>query len=98
MRRLKSRRRAGGILFVCTGNVCRSALAAALWNARYPAMKASSDGFVEREGRPAPDNLRAVARTRGISLAEHSSRVLNEAMLRDSDMSWFCSSRKTSSR
>jgi protein-tyrosine-phosphatase len=30
--------------------------------------------------------MRAVARTRDISVAEHSSRVLNEAMLRDSDV------------
>lgn len=86
MPRLASRGSAGGILFVCTGNICRSSLAAALWNARYPAMKASSAGFIKREGRPAPDNVRAIARARGISLEEHSSRVLTEPMLRDSDV------------
>ena len=74
------------VLFVCTGNICRSPLAATLWETQYPAMKVASAGFVSREGRRSPDNVIAVAAARGISLLDHRSRILDEAMLRDSDL------------
>jgi len=74
------------ILFVCTGNICRSALAAALCRKHYPSLKVESAGFIPREGRRSPDNVQAAARARGASLAEHRSRTLSEAMLRESDV------------
>jgi protein-tyrosine-phosphatase len=74
------------VLFVCTGNICRSPLAATLWEGQYPTMKVASAGFVSREGRRSPDNVMAVAAARGISLVDHRSRTLDEAMLRESDL------------
>jgi hypothetical protein len=50
------------VLFVCTGNICRSPLAATL-EAQYPTMKVASAGFVSRESAP-PDNVLAVAAAR----------------------------------
>lgn len=74
------------LLFVCTGNICRSPLAATLWERQYPATNVASAGFISREGRRSPDNVQTVAATRGISLADHRSHTLDEAMLRHSDL------------
>ena len=74
------------VLFVCTGNICRSPLAAALWKKRHPRLSAASAGFIPRPGRPAPDNVQAAACARGASLADHRSRTLDETMLRASDV------------
>ena len=74
------------VLFVCTGNICRSPLAAALWKKRHPRLSVASAGFIPRPGRPAPDNVQAAACVRGASLADHRSRTLDETMLRESDV------------
>jgi protein-tyrosine-phosphatase/predicted ATP-grasp superfamily ATP-dependent carboligase len=84
--RLRAQGSARRILFVCTGNICRSPLAAALWQKRHPVMKAESAGFIPREGRRAPRNVQAAARARGACLADHRSRTVDEAMLRESDV------------
>jgi protein-tyrosine-phosphatase/predicted ATP-grasp superfamily ATP-dependent carboligase len=84
--RLRAAAPVSRILFVCTGNICRSAMAAALWQMRYPAMKVASAGFILREGRRSPDNVQAAAWARGVSLAEHRSVRLDETMLRESDV------------
>jgi protein-tyrosine-phosphatase/predicted ATP-grasp superfamily ATP-dependent carboligase len=86
MPRLGARRAPPRVLFVCTGNICRSPLAALLWEARYPALTAASSGFIIQTGRRSPDNILAVAAARGLSLTEHRSRTLDEAMLRESDV------------
>jgi protein-tyrosine-phosphatase len=49
-------------------------------------LTAASAGFVTQSGRRSPDNIQAVATARGLSLTEHRSRMLDEAMLRDSDV------------
>ena len=74
------------ILFVCTGNICRSPLAAALWRRRFPAMKVMSAGFLPLGGRRSPDNVQTAAWARGVTLAEHRSRTVNEKILGDSDL------------
>ena len=84
--RLRASATTSRILFVCTGNICRSALAAALWQMQHPAMKVTSAGFIPREGRRSPDHVQAVAWARGVSLAEHRSVRLDETMLRECDV------------
>ena len=74
------------ILFVCTGNICRSPLAAALWRRRFPSMKVMSAGFLPLGGRRSPDNVQAAAWARGVTLAGHRSRTVNEKILGDSDL------------
>jgi protein-tyrosine phosphatase len=72
------------IVTLCYGNIYRSPVAAAAlareaarrgWNG----VTISSAGFVQREGRPSPEDARAVARELGLSLAAHtSSRLTRE--------------------
>lgn len=67
---------AGVVLFVCSGNTCRSAMAEALWNARYPLMLARSAGVAAAFGLPAAPEAGRAVRRRGASLADHRSRPI----------------------
>ena len=63
------------IVFVCTGNTCRSPLAEVLARARYadlPLIFASA-GTDALSGQPASVGARAVARERGLDLEAHQS-------------------------
>jgi len=64
------------ILFVCTGNTCRSPLAAALSRAR--GVWAESAGIAARSGDPAtPRAIRAAAR-HGADLTDHLAQPVTE--------------------
>jgi len=68
------------VLFVCTGNTCRSPLAAALWSARAAALGieavAVSAGVSAREDEPASAGAIAVGREAGLDLGSHRARLL----------------------
>jgi protein-tyrosine-phosphatase len=68
----------GHVLFVCTGNTCRSPLAAALWQIVAPDVPASSAGVAAWPGMPAAESARQVADEYGVSLADHRSRALDQ--------------------
>ena len=75
------------ILFVCTGNTCRSPLAEGmarqLVRERGLQFAVSSAGVAAREGEPAsPEAVRA-AREQGIDLGAHASRLLTRRMALD---------------
>src|SRR6185503_9625089 len=79
------------ILFVCTGNTCRSALAEAI--ARKVAIErgltdvdVQSAGTSAWDGAPASDGALLVGMERGIDLAQHRAQMLSREMLRDSDV------------
>jgi protein-tyrosine phosphatase len=78
------------VLFVCTGNTCRSPLAEALTRVeaerRDIDVEASSAGIYAADGTPAsPQSVDAAAR-RGADLTEHRSRRLGAAVLADADL------------
>jgi protein-tyrosine-phosphatase len=73
------------IVFVCTGNTCRSPLAMALARVRWPEATFVSAGLQAVDGQPAADPAREVARERGADLEDHRSRRLDGDLVRQAD-------------
>lgn len=77
------------VLFVCTGNTCRSPLAAAALRAELGSdaalVEIGSAGTAAGEGQPASDGTRTVAAASGIDLSGHRSRRATAALLRTAD-------------
>jgi protein-tyrosine-phosphatase len=66
------------ILFVCTGNTCRSALAAALWGRLQDQWPAASAGTAAWPGAPAAAPAQDVAREYGADLSSHQARRVRD--------------------
>jgi len=73
------------VLFVCTGNTCRSPFAAAVAQ-RGGSVEASSAGIHATEGLNAPDDALSAARERGVDLESHRSSLLTGEMLERADV------------
>lgn len=70
------------VLFVCTGNLCRSPMAAALLRHRLgDAVVAESVGLMAPEGRPIDPRAERVLAARGVATAPHVSKRLQLADL-----------------
>ena len=88
------------VLFICTGNTCRSPMAAAVLNhlgkGRY---KASSAGISAFFGDSISEDAKAALKNAGILSTEendyenHFSRLVNEYMLKECDVAVAISSR-----
>lgn len=79
------------ILFVCTGNTCRSPMAEAI--ARKIAIErglqdveAASAGTSAHDGSPASDGALLVGMERNVDLGSHRSQTLTRDMVRDADL------------
>ena len=84
-------RRIVKLLFVCTGNTCRSPLAEAI--ARREAIdrglldvEAESAGTSAWDGAPASDGSLLVALERSLDLSQHSARELTAEIVGDADL------------
>ena len=80
-----------GVLFVCTGNICRSPTAEALARReleRYPGVpiQVSSAGSHALEGNPAASRSMLAASTRGASLERHFARELTRRRVRSAGL------------
>lgn len=87
--RLRSRRfsKARRILFLCYGNVCRSAYAEKCAKALGDTMKEfRSAGFHNEAGRRAPEDFQRVALAHGVDISNHQSRCVSAADLEWADM------------
>ncbi len=79
------------ILFVCTGNTCRSPMAEGI--ARREAierglidLEVGSAGTSAWDGSAASDGALLVAMERGVDLAQHRARVLTRELVAESDL------------
>ena len=79
------------LLFVCTGNTCRSPMAALL--ARRAAeelglggLEFGSAGIAAQEGQPASAGARRAMETRGLSLEAHRARRLTPELAAEADL------------
>lgn len=81
------------ILFVCTGNTCRSAMGAAIMKRlleergiREDAVAVKSAGIYAVDGAPASKNAVEAAAAYGADLAMHKAVRLNEEMIKTADL------------
>ncbi len=80
------------VLFVCTGNVCRSPMAAALFNARASRLgelgdyAAASAGTWALEEQGASGHVLTVMAERGLDLSRHRARTVTRGMLAEADV------------
>jgi len=80
------------VLFVCSGNICRSAMAAELLRAEWarlgasPALEVGSGGTLGLEGYPAsPEAVAALAEV-GVDLRHHRSQGVDAATIAGADL------------
>jgi protein-tyrosine phosphatase len=79
------------ILFVCTGNTCRSPLAEAIARRElerrgWPHVRVASAGVSAQGGSPASANARTVGRRHEVALEAHRSRALTADLVAWADL------------
>jgi protein arginine phosphatase len=80
------------VLFVCTGNICRSPMAAALFNSKAEKngevgqWLARSAGTWALENQPASPHAISVMKERGIDLANHRGRQITSESLEEANV------------
>jgi len=74
----------GRVIFVCRGNICRSAYAEVI--ARSIGMDSISCGIDTRPGNPANADAIRVAKVRGVNLSEHRATPIQTLDIRDNDL------------
>ena len=79
------------VLFVCTGNTCRSPMAAALFaalakNAGKENVVATSAGLFAQEGAPMSEGATHALETLGVVVPTHAARNVSEEIVEEADV------------
>ncbi|MCC6348040.1 MAG: low molecular weight phosphotyrosine protein phosphatase [Candidatus Eisenbacteria bacterium] len=77
------------VLFICTGNTCRSPMAAAALTDELGSDAArvvvESAGISAQDGQPASTDTRELLHAQGLDVSAHRARRVNASLLRDAD-------------
>lgn len=68
------------ILFVCTGNTCRSPMAEAIMKSKWPEEKVKSAGVFAGKGEPMASNSEVVLREKDLTLDHETSQITEELL------------------
>lgn len=74
------------VLFICTGNTCRSPMAMALFRLKNTDIQAESAGIFAENGQPATSEAIAVCARLGADLSAHASRRLTHLIAENADI------------
>ena len=79
------------VLFVCTGNICRSPMAEGLLRKilqekPVQGIEVSSAGFIALPGNPASFHAVRVAQENGFDLEDHQARLLTPRLVQEADL------------
>ncbi|MBR5809036.1 MAG: low molecular weight protein arginine phosphatase [Clostridia bacterium] len=78
------------VLFVCTGNTCRSPMAAALFNKiatkKDLPVRIESAGIFANDGETASSQAITAMKEYGIDLSEHRAKTINQELLEECDL------------
>lgn len=74
------------MLFVCTGNTCRSPMAECMAREIFPDITVSSAGLAGFSGMPASEGAIAAMAARGLSLISHRSRAVSPYLIEGSEL------------
>jgi len=74
------------ILFICKGNICRSAYAEAYLSSNHPHINTTSCGVETSDGAPADESAKNTAHQRGYKLTSHKTSRVEDTQLFPSDL------------
>ena len=73
------------VLFVCTGNTCRSPMAAALFLKLFPESSSDSAG-ISLAGMPAAENAVIAIKEIGMDISSHRSKSVSAELVENADL------------
>lgn len=82
------------LLVICTGNICRSPVAAALLRARLPSPAIESAGLGALVGKGVEPTARELAEKEGLDVGSHRARQVTPEMVRWADLVLVMSERQ----